>query len=435
MAKREKRANGDGSVYKQTYTDPKTKQPAVRWRGAMVVGWTSDEPPKPRKKYVSGKDEAEVKKKLRKLRSDLEQGRVAADPGTTASDWLEYWLEHIAKPSIRGTSYEAYSTVINHWAVPYLGRRLKLEQLTTEHLEGLFRQMAERGSGRSAPGVKRVLSTALRVAVDRGRMVKNPAKSAKVPPVEEKEIEPLTAEEAKAVLAAAAGKRNEARWSVALALGLRQGEALGLTWDCVDLDAGRMRVRHQVQRIKGVGLRLVPVKSRAGRRPVSLPPTLLAALKTHRARQSAERLREGERWTGWTTQVPYPDGRVRTVELVFPNRIGGPIQQEDDWRDWKALIVAAGLGPAVDGPVGRKTSKGYVSGKGLARLHDARHTAATLLLVQGVDVRVAMAIFGWSEASMAARYGHVVAELRDAAAAQMESALWGSSTGSKTVSG
>lgn len=432
-----RRDAGDGSVYKQTTKDPKTDEEVVRWRGALVVGWTAHDPPRPRRKYVSGRTQAEVKQKLRKLRSDMEQNRLATDPGDTVAGWLDYWLEQVARPKVRNSSYEAYRTAVRHWAIPYLGKRLKLERLTPEHLDGLFKLMVESDRVASTPGVKRVLTTALKVAVARGKLARNPAEAVSLPPREEAEIEPLTRQQAQAVLAAAAAlPRNEARWSVALALGLRQGEALGLTWPDIDLEAGTLRVSYQLQRITGKGLMLTPVKSRAGRRTISLPATLLASLRAHRARQNAERLREGPRWVGWETAVPYPGGPVRQVELVFPGKRGRPVSHEQDWRTWKGLLVAAGFAAPGAVPVGRSHHSGYVSGKGLPRLHDARHTAATLLLLQGVDVRVTMALFGWTKPEMAGRYQHILGEMRDAAAEQMESALWGpGSSGGSTGGG
>lgn len=411
-----KRDNGDGSVYKQTSTDPRTGETVVRWRGAMVVGWTADDPPKPRRKYVSGRTSAEVKTKLRTLRSDLAQAKQATDPGDTAAGWFTYWLESIAAESVRGTTLAGYRTTINHWVLPRLSPRLKLDKLATEHLEAWYREMREGGLSPTTIRLNhRVISRALKVAVFRGRVVKNVAEAATLPAAEESEVEPLSLEEAQAVLRAAEGRRDEARWSVALALGLRQGEALGLRWEDLDLDVGQLTVRWQLQRAAGEGLRMVPVKSRAGRRTVSLPAALVAALRTHRARQAAERLREGPSWMGWSSQVPHGVGKAKPVDLVFPTRIGTPTSREEDWRAWKGLLRSAGVRDS--------------------RLHDARHTAATILLVQGIDPRVAMSIMGWSNMGMAARYQHVVPALRDHAAERVGSYLWGSNGGSTVGSG
>jgi integrase len=180
----------------------------------------------------------------------------------------------------------------------------------------------------------------------------------------------------------ASGLDNAARWSVALALGLRQGEALGLAWDDVDLDGGTLTVRV-----------LVPPKSRAGRRTIALPQPLVDALKAHRSAQAAERLAAGTDWV--------------KSGLVFTQPNGKPIDPASDYRQWHALLAGAGV---------RR-----------ARLHDARHTAATIMLTMGIPARVAMEILGHSQTSLTlGTDSHVVPELAQDAANRVGTALWGS---------
>ena len=178
---------------------------------------------------------------------------------------------------------------------------------------------------------------------------------------------------------------------MALSLGLRQGEALGLAWDAVDLDAGVLTVRQALQRLTGHGLVMVEPKSVAGRRSIALPAPLVEGLRAHRTAQREERLRAGSEW--------------QDNGLVFTQPNGKPVDPRTDNRAWKALLRDAGVRDA--------------------RLHDARHTAATLLLLQGVDDRVVMEILGHSQLSMTARYQHVMPELARDAAERMGKALWG----------
>ncbi|MGY1615609.1 site-specific integrase [Geodermatophilus sp. SYSU D00691] len=194
------------------------------------------------------------------------------------------------------------------------------------------------------------------------------------------------------MLNAAQGRRNAARWSVALALGLRQGEALGLTWSAADLEAGALTVRQALQRQPGSGLVFVQPKSRAGRRTIALPSQLRDALRAHRTAQLAERMVAGSVWEDY--------------DLVFCQENGRPIDPRSDLRAQKSLLAAAGVRDA--------------------RLHDARHTAATLLLQQGVPARVAMDILGHSQISLTLGvYSHVVPELAEDATRRMGEALWG----------
>ena len=132
-------------------------------------------------------------------------------------------------------------------------------------------------------------------------------------------------------------------------------------------------------------------KTNASRRTVPLPPPLLAELRVHRRQQAQEGLRAGPLWS-------------RSLGLTFPDEFGRPIDPARDWREWKSILKLASVRDA--------------------RLHDARHTAATLLLVQGVDLRTVMAIMGWTEMATAQRYSHAVDELRMEAARRIGSALW-----------
>lgn len=237
----------------------------------------------------------------------------------------------------------------------------------------------------------RILSRALKVAVQREKVGRNVCTLVDAPSLHRAEIEPLTAEEARRILTAATGRRNAARWSVALALGLRQGEALGLPWDALDLERGTLTVKQALQRQRGRGMVLVPPKSRAGRRTLVLPQPLLAALHVHREQQEQERLAAQEAWEEHGLVFAQPDGR--------------PIDNGSDWKAWKDLLRDAGVRDA--------------------RLHDARHTAATLMLLQGVPARVAMQVLGHSQIGLTlGTYSQVVPELAEEAARRVAAVLW-----------
>lgn len=192
---------------------------------------------------------------------------------------------------------------------------------------------------------------------------------------------------------AAKDARLEALYAVVLAVGLRQGEALGLRWQDVDLEKGIIRVVNQLQRVNGQ-LRLVPVKTVRGRRSLLLPVSTVGILKEHWQRQIIEKRLVGERW--------------RESGLVFVGRDGSPLEARSVIRWYKALLRKSGLPDK--------------------RFHDLRHSCATLLLVQGVPPRVVMEILGHSDISMTMNtYSHVVSELQVDAAARMEAVLtlWG----------
>jgi integrase len=245
-------------------------------------------------------------------------------------------------------------------------------------------------SSTSAHQAHVILSRALKIAERRGLVKANAAALAEAPPVRNQEFEILDKAQADQVIATAATRRNAARYTVAFALGLRQGEALGLRWRDVDLDEGVLSVRHSLSRVIGQGLQLGPTKSTRGERAIALPKPLLDELKAHRKTQAAERLAAGSRWVD--------------ADHVFATATGNPIDPKDDWRYWRDLLAEAGV-PHV-------------------RLHAARHTAATMLLALGVPQKVVMEILGHSKSSMTEGYQKRVDALHVEAAEKLSGAWW-----------
>lgn len=197
-------------------------------------------------------------------------------------------------------------------------------------------------------------------------------------------------------------------------MGLRQGEALALKWDDIDLYSGTLAVRRHLQRHPwehgcneadprhspalcprrhSEGLGFDDTKTGAGRRVLAIPPQMVPQLLEHRRAQAEERLKVGSAW--------------RDLDLVFPRPDGSAADPRSDYRAWKSLLARAGIRDA--------------------RLHDARHTAATLLLAQGVDGRVVMSLMGWSQAALLTRYQHVIDTIRIEAAEKVGNAIWGKS--------
>lgn len=375
-------APGESSIHKGT---------DGRWHGYVSMGLK--EGGQRDRRHVAAAKRAEVVRRVRELQDQRDNGiRVAAGRTMTVGQWLDHWLTTIAPSRLRPKTLENYSSQVRRHLVPLLGHH-RLDRLQPEHLEAAWAQMAAEGLAPATVLMNhRILSRALTVALQRGRVVRNVATLVDAPSVVRHEVQPLTGAEAKRLLQAAEDLPNGARWSVALAIGLRQGEALGLMWDAVDLDAGTLTVRRALQRQKGKGLVLVEPKSRAGRRTVALPVQLREALRAHRVRQAEQRLAAANVWEDRGLVFCQPDGR--------------PIDPKRDWQDWKALLRMAGVRDA--------------------RVHDARHTAATLLLQQGVTARVAMEILGHSQIGLTlGTYTHVVPELAHEAAERMGAALWG----------
>lgn len=400
-SKRAKRPDGASTIYfgKDGY-----------WHGRVTVGIRDDG--KPDRRHVMSKvSEAEVIKKVRRLESQRDAGKVRkAGRAWTLKAWLLHWVEEIAKPSVRDSTYSGYEVDVRVHLIPGLGAH-RLEKLEPEHLERFYSKMLANGSKpATVHHVHRSLKTALNHALRRGHVTRNVAMLAAAPKVEEEEVEPYDLEEVQRLLVEAAKLPNSARWSVALALGLRQGEALGLRWTDVDLTRGVIRVRMNRLRPKylhGCGgdcgrkpgyckqrVRknedTANTKSRAGRRVIGLPDELARLLELHKKEQDRDRRRAGQEW--------------RETGFVFTSPFGEPLVPSTDYDAWKDLLARA------------KVRDG--------RLHDARHTAATVLLILGVPERVVMQIMGWSSTAMAARYQHVTAGILRDVAERVGGLIW-----------
>ena len=299
------------------------------WHGRVTVGVRDDG--RPDRRHVMG-SRADVTRKVRALEKERDGGSVRKAGRTwTVEQWLTHWVENIAAPFVRENTIAGYRVAVNVHLVPGLGKH-RLDRLEPEHLEKLYVRMMKNGSApATAHQAHRTIRTALNEAVRRGHLARNPAALAKAPRLPETEVEPYSVDEIRLLLQAALDGRNGARWAVALALGLRQGEVLGLRWDDVDLDAGTLFVRRGRLRPRWehgcdgtcgrkfggycpdrVALRdeTAETKSRAGRRRIGLPDQLVELLRTHRAEQDRERVESGTALDGRRLGLREPDRRA-----------------------------------------------------------------------------------------------------------------------------
>jgi integrase len=414
-----------------------------RWHGRVSVGRKADGSPD--RRHVSGRDQDTVLGKIEKLEALRDAGKVVLPSRVpTVARWMRTWLDTIApRTAQHSTVEEIYRPKVEHWIIPGLGRH-RLDQLHPDHLDEFYTACARAGlSTKSVLLLHQIISRALKTALRREHVQRNVATLIDTPAHRDTEFEPLSQTEARALLEVAGAQRNSARWSVALALGLRQNEALGMRWKHVDLQAATVRVfqikrshyrhgcpdpagcgtgrhrrpcekpctRHRTrcpkpcargcslhaqfcpQRTGGEWVFKQPKGGRA--RTIVIPQPLVLLLTRAHALQEREKAAAGDAWAEW--------------DLCFPNALGKPQEARDDWTNWKQLCTQAGVRPV--------------------RLHDARHTAATLLLEQGVDIRVVQEILGHSALAVTKKYTHVTDRLARDAADRMARALWpGSAT-------
>ena len=240
--KKTRTTNGRSSIFHSEHDNS--------WHGYVTVGVTDNGAPD--RRHVRGKTRAAVTKKVRDLERRRDEGNVRKPGQTwTVEQWLNHWLENIiAPPVITENAFIAYEVAVRVHLIPGIGAH-KLDKLEPEHLEKLYRKMTKAGA---KPGrvhqVHRTIRAALNEAKRRKKITENPALLARAPKVEEEEVEPYSVAQVKNILEAAQQKRNSARWAIALALGLRQGEALGLQWTDIDLDDWTLIVRRSRLRPK-----------------------------------------------------------------------------------------------------------------------------------------------------------------------------------------
>ncbi len=351
--------------------------------GRYVGRYTIHTADGPRRKTIYGRKYKEVEKKLAEARGDAARGIVFDAKGETVGEWLKRWLADVVRPGKAHRTYAAHRQQINSHVIPALGR-VKLEALRKADVDrlyaGLLREKPE-GAGLAASSVRRVhavLHAALEEAVRGDLIHRNPAAHANKPKVRQEEREPLDAGQARTFLEAAKGGRFEALYTLCLMAGLRQGEALGLKWSDMDLEAGTLMVNRQLQRIRRDGEKsgslVFTEPKNASRRTVGLPRRSVEALGSHRRRQNEERLRAGTLW--------------RDSGLVFTNATGGPLDAQNVVnRHFKPLLSRAGLPPI--------------------RFHDLRHSCLSLLAQRGEPIRDLQALAGHATAAFTLqRYTH-----------------------------
>jgi integrase len=372
-----RRGKGDGSVYRRK---------DGYWVGAVDTGWNSGGR---RRRYVYAKTRRDVIAKMRPLVRDAEANRLPSRRSPTVAEWMSTFMTEVAASAVRPSTLARYEQELRLYILPELGA-LRLDKVQPQHLSRFYRELLQVLSPNSVRRIHALLRHSMNVALRWGLVTTNPATLVDPPPIPHKEIQPLSLSEARRLLETAAGGSMYARWALAVTLGLRQGEALGLRWTDVDLENGQLRILQALQRQSGGQLVFVQPKTARSRRTIELTPSLIAAFQARRDVQDRDRAAAGESWKG--------------SGLVFTTRTGGPIHPRNDYRAFRTLLDRAGI---------RRI-----------RLHDLRHTAASLMLANGVQARIVMEVLGHSQISLTMNtYTHVSREGLHDAAERMERAL------------
>lgn len=342
------------------------------------------------RRTFTGPTQEAVVAKLTAAAAALRRGAVVPAERQTFAQFVARW-EEAARSTVRERTFEGYSVLLGQ-AVAELGR-IRLARLAPNDLMALYDKRRAAGA---APAtvlhLHRAVYRCLRDAERWGDVARNVARLVDAPKVKRHEMRALSAEEARALLRAAEGSRLEALLVVALSTGARLGEMLALSWDDVDLEQGAIAIRASLVPTPR-GLERHEPKTARSRRRIEIEPRVVAALRRHKARQAEERFTARELWAN--------DG------YVFCDEIGRPLDGRTIIRTWfRPLLAKAGL-PRV-------------------RIHDLRHSYASIALAQGVHPKVVQEALGHSTIAVTLDlYSHVVPSLQRDAARTMGAALFG----------
>ena len=380
-----KTANGLGSVrynkarrrYEGTITVSATKGADGRWTQ--------------RRRMVTGKTQAEVRARMEALRTATDVSPTLPAEVTVAA-FLDYWLTDVLPSRVTPTTLVNYRHVVANYVTPHVGK-VRLDALDPSHVRKMLMKIHEAGlSPNTARLARSVLRRALRSAESDGLVTRNVAALVDGVRVPRPEGRTLTPEQAKTLLVSIEGTEHEALVTILLALGLRKGEALGLTWADIDLDDATLTVNRALKKDGRGGVYTDEPKTSGSRRRIHLPGPVVAVLRRHRVAQAAERLAFGQGFgRGWG-------------DLVFTSSVGTPLDPDRVNRMVQAITDRAGLG--------RWTP------------HEMRHSAASLLLAMGVPLEVVSEMLGHASIRITKDvYGHLLEPARREAATAME-ALW-----------
>jgi integrase len=333
-----------------------------------------------------------------KLLDNNRRGVPSISSGMTLDSYLDYWLREVAAHELRMSTFERYRALVEDYIRPHIGTK-KLNRLApgdVRRLMAILDRTPGKGgrplSGRTRQFIHAVLRSALQHAVREELVGRNVAKLVSPPKADTVEIKPLDREQAREFLDAAQKHWLCALWLLLLMTGLRRGEALGLTWLDVDLDSGTMRVRRTLQKISGEFVFGEP-KSRRSRRVVMLPTVCIHALQRHRE-IAATRADIGQ-WHPLPHQLP---------DLIFTTRTGRPIDPRSINKAFERILKRAAINPS--------------------RVHDLRHTCASLLLLDGASDREVMELLGHSSTNITMNiYAHVLDESKRRLAARIDNLL------------
>lgn len=368
-----KRGNGEGTIY---------KDPDGGWHGQLRL-------PNGKRRNAYGKTRKQVQDKLAQLRREVDAGlHGTLDGEQTLAQFVAEWLISHKRP-LSSKTFRNYSSIAR-LHLDGVGD-LPLAKLTARILQRHYAQKLQTLSATSVQHIHAFLHVVLENAVRLDILPKNPADYVDAPGLHPEEIQPLSEQQARELVGIVQGDRYEALWMLALSTGMREAELLGLRWEDVDFARHLVRVRMTLHRDEHQ-YQLQKTKSRTSRRTLPIPEYTLALLQKWQAQQAQERELMGGAWgESWG--------------LVITTAAGQPLHFTVALRHFHRLLKGSGM-------------------RANTRIHDLRHTFATLLLERGVNIKVVSELLGHSSINITLSiYGHVTPRMQDTAMAEMNALL------------
>lgn len=382
MAEKKRGARGAGTI---------RQRKDGRWEARFIVG-VDPGTGKDIRRSIYAPTQKEARRKLTEAIAALDRSDYRDPCKMTVGQWLDIWsAEYLGgvKPS---TAY-LYKERIRLHIKPAMAA-VKLEALTPHVIQKFYNDLGKPRGGKpglspkTVKSIHGILHRALQQAVAVGYIRANPSDSCILPRIKKLDLHPFDEAQTRAFLAEINGQRFEVLFAVALFTGMREGELLGLMWDCVDLDNFKIIVDKQLQLEKGTkgSYVLVPTKSDKVR-IVTVAPWIMQLLRRHKAQQAEQRLQAGPCW--------------ENSGFVFTNGLGGHLALHTVIKDFKRAATA----------IGRPD----------ARFHDMRHSYAVAAIRSGDDIKTVQGNLGHATAAFTLDvYGHVTEQMKEASAERME---------------
>ena len=382
MRSNTKNAKGSGTIRKRS---------DGRWEARYTTG-IDPKTGKQIQKSVYGKTQKEVRQKLTEITAELDAGTYQEPCKMTVDEWLDIWLKDYqigVKPS---TAY-LYERQAKLYLRPELGS-IPLESLKAHTIQHLYNKLSQEHDGQPALSSKTiknihgVLHKALQQAVLLNYIRYNPTSACVLPKIIKKEIHPLTDQQTAQLLNLLKGSKYELPLTVDLFTGMREGELLGLMWDCVNFEKGTILIDKQLRKgqEKGGKYYFSPPKNNKSR-TLTPAPYVMKLLRAQKIRQAEQKLMTGPAW--------------EDTGLVFTNEFGRYVSYRALYDSFKRMVNQIGV-PA-------------------ARIHDLRHTYAVNCIRAGDDIKTVQSNLGHATAAFTLDvYGHFTDDMRTASSQRME---------------